>query len=1032
MAKPFNYTAFISYRHKPLDIQAAKRLQFRLEHFRIPRSSLTQWKRKRFGRIFRDQEELPITSNINEDIENALMASDFLFVVCSRSTRDSEWVSREIRLFVTQHDASRILAVILEGTPEEVMPDLLRGLPDSQIIDYRENDCLCRICAAVLHQDPNSFYERCQIEKWVRILMASVLFLAVAVGTWRYTDRKLTQIRQARQQALENETRFFSEESIRQVAQGNISEAALLATAIASDEQGNNPLPGTVAAMVKTTGNYNADVSAVQLVSTQELSESIYSMNTDWNRQYLLICTASGLEVRSMETQELLRRFLIRTLYSDIFPTESNEVILAGSDSVYCLDLETGFPKWSVNLLDSNLGKIKLEVFTEMQYLSASRSLFAIPADRLLRIDATDGQLSDCHVDQLPLEVLIPKGNELTVSHSWKWCGFLTTPDGLHKNRICSGTSRGGETLWIYGEMENTETGQHCNAVFLYDTVKHSLQAIPADFSDVYDGQLLTYFWDPQHFFLSDKEYLYCMDITEKQLVWTHSFGAEGLASMAPVAYSDAFGNTVEALFLVERQSSPDTNEVKLELYLVDIHDGSLRNRLTRQETKYFPDCCSYLEQLPNSSTVLFRYGNNSDYCIEGYAWDVSRIGAALVPMHYQNAYHSSRVLTANKLYSAAYTSCTSYQAELIQPDEVPNILDETLDHLYFYKDAVLSINPTLKECRILSNPDSATVHLSHAFRTKQLFLLDGEYLAGSERGTVSMINLHDGTAETPQLMHDFPLGISSCNEFGIFSLTDPQEANLYVCFQDWEGKTVQPISLGENQSVTTWAPFGNIWPIVLKGSREIALVDVHQNTVQILEGAPFADTDIKELDLVTVSGGHSIAVLSQSAIAMYDVDSGKLLWIDKLSEAKHRGFSPDGTQWITVSKEGKIEYREAQSGELLSVASTEGAAWVYIPYTARLEEQLTGLPVLVNTQADSIAYLSDSHRFIPADSFETGWYDVWRNQLYVEGSTGTTQKCTILWDYLTYEELLEQTRQIAKAHPVLDSTLDYYGLKKE
>lgn len=54
-----NYAAFISYRHAPLDSAAAKMIHTLIERYRIPRK-LRRSGQKRFGYVFRDQEELPL------------------------------------------------------------------------------------------------------------------------------------------------------------------------------------------------------------------------------------------------------------------------------------------------------------------------------------------------------------------------------------------------------------------------------------------------------------------------------------------------------------------------------------------------------------------------------------------------------------------------------------------------------------------------------------------------------------------------------------------------------------------------------------------------------------------------------------------------------------------------------------------------------------------------------------------------------------------------------------------------------------
>lgn len=82
-----HYNAFISYRHHPDDIRVAADIHRSLERFHVPRSI-----RKRTGkieRLFRDKEELPITSNLTDDIDEALKNSDWLIVICSVHTKES-------------------------------------------------------------------------------------------------------------------------------------------------------------------------------------------------------------------------------------------------------------------------------------------------------------------------------------------------------------------------------------------------------------------------------------------------------------------------------------------------------------------------------------------------------------------------------------------------------------------------------------------------------------------------------------------------------------------------------------------------------------------------------------------------------------------------------------------------------------------------------------------------------------------------------------------------------------------------------
>lgn len=118
-----HYNAFISYRHHPDDIRVASEIHRSLERFHVPRSI-----RKKYGkieRLFRDKEELPITSDLNDDIDSALYNSDYLIVICSVHTKESIWVQREIELFLKTHPRNKVLTVLASGEPYDVIPDIL-------------------------------------------------------------------------------------------------------------------------------------------------------------------------------------------------------------------------------------------------------------------------------------------------------------------------------------------------------------------------------------------------------------------------------------------------------------------------------------------------------------------------------------------------------------------------------------------------------------------------------------------------------------------------------------------------------------------------------------------------------------------------------------------------------------------------------------------------------------------------------------------------------------------------------------------
>jgi WD40 repeat protein len=113
----YKYKAFISYSHR--NEEFAQWLHKALETYRIPR-----YLRKKnpsiptnFYPIFRDQEELPTSSDLGELILDALQNSAYMIVICSPQAAKSHWVNQEIKDFKRMHGEGRILAVILDGEP---------------------------------------------------------------------------------------------------------------------------------------------------------------------------------------------------------------------------------------------------------------------------------------------------------------------------------------------------------------------------------------------------------------------------------------------------------------------------------------------------------------------------------------------------------------------------------------------------------------------------------------------------------------------------------------------------------------------------------------------------------------------------------------------------------------------------------------------------------------------------------------------------------------------------------------------------
>ena len=124
-ANPFR--AFVSYCHA--DAAFAARLQRQLEAYRLPKrlaasvEPLPGQAPGRIGPVFRDRADLSAAQDLSAAVREAIARSSALIVVASPEAAQSIWVGREIDLFRELHPGAPILAALVRGEPDEVLPE---------------------------------------------------------------------------------------------------------------------------------------------------------------------------------------------------------------------------------------------------------------------------------------------------------------------------------------------------------------------------------------------------------------------------------------------------------------------------------------------------------------------------------------------------------------------------------------------------------------------------------------------------------------------------------------------------------------------------------------------------------------------------------------------------------------------------------------------------------------------------------------------------------------------------------------------
>jgi hypothetical protein len=278
------YNAFISYKHAPLDIKIAEHVQKQLEHFHVPHSLKGKIRHEKITRIFRDKDELPITSDLTETLTNALEKSEYLIVICSTNTKESMWVKREIQTFLKTHTKDKIFTVLCDGEPQDVIPEELttgekeiidsNGFPhlinvpvEPLSCDYRlqraraDREELPRLAAGLLGCSYDELQRR---RRQYRLRRAGAIVAAAFAGVLAFGGYMLysrMQINKAYLESLRTRSVYLANESRQLLDDGKRADAIQLAlAALPSNKKDKTPVTApALRAISDATGAYTSN-----------------------------------------------------------------------------------------------------------------------------------------------------------------------------------------------------------------------------------------------------------------------------------------------------------------------------------------------------------------------------------------------------------------------------------------------------------------------------------------------------------------------------------------------------------------------------------------------------------------------------------------------------------------------------------------------------------------------------------------------------------------------------------------------------
>lgn len=121
MDNNYKFFAFISYSSK--DTVWGKRLQKKLEHYRMPATLCSEhgWERKPMNPVFFAPTDIQ-PGGLTEELQERLRASRNLIVICSPNSAQSKWVGKEIEFFHSLGRTQNIHFFIVDGKPHSGDP----------------------------------------------------------------------------------------------------------------------------------------------------------------------------------------------------------------------------------------------------------------------------------------------------------------------------------------------------------------------------------------------------------------------------------------------------------------------------------------------------------------------------------------------------------------------------------------------------------------------------------------------------------------------------------------------------------------------------------------------------------------------------------------------------------------------------------------------------------------------------------------------------------------------------------------------
>ena len=511
---PTHFNAFISYRHCEPDATVAGHIQRQLERYRIPKAIQKATGIRKIDRIFRDKEELPLSSNLGDDIESALRNSDFLIVICSPRLMESTWCQREIALFLQDHPIERVLTVLAEGEPQDVVPEILRTNREPLSCDYRmslrkaKEIELPRLAAAILgcrYDDLRQRQRQYKARRRTAFLSAALAaFACLAV----YYYRTSQEIQKNYEQSLKNQSKYLASEALELLDEGDRLTAIGLALEAVPQWEGQRPwIPEAEYALSRAVNAYGSVEAVLAINSFRHNAEVVdFFLSPEGD---ILVSWDENSQIRVWDTHSyaLLHTFSpgIDMTYTPVVSLGNSRMLIGDRERILCYDYRAGEPVWDRNEICGTeliLSADGTQVATGHLAMKYPLSILDTATGQTLKTLDLPGEIADSFSSLVPM-AMSPGGRYLAMRFG-----------GFQDYRVV-----------VYDLENDTTAVSDLSMIYIhaisFDKNENVLMAGQKDPSDDYSSSLMSLNFTST---AMNTKNVFCLDSASAQVLWDNSF----------------------------------------------------------------------------------------------------------------------------------------------------------------------------------------------------------------------------------------------------------------------------------------------------------------------------------------------------------------------------------------------------------------------------------------------------------------------------------------------------------------------------